>query len=248
MLYAVGRPGSLARAFYEGQISDIGRQVQAGEVAVPVAGTSQALIASNGASVTVRTPLDVAAIDTAVQLATAFPIPAGVTWTFRGAAYTGPQSLTIGKAGIFPLVLTGAQSGTAAVTVMSAADYETWLLAKIDADREANEMQFLTPGGAKKYVYNRKAAEAIDARGLVVSLLNALSLTDKQKRFPYAQAEAALTGDALSVVLGRYEAAMNTSALKVAALEAIAIKAKRDVRAATSSAAKLAAAKVTWTA
>ncbi len=136
---------------------------------------------------------------------------------------------------------------TARQYVEDPAKVEAQLLAAIDATREANQMAVLTAGGAKKYVYNRKAVEAIDGRGLIVTVLNALSLTDKQKRFPFAQAEAALTGEALSIVLGRYEAALNTSAAKIAQIEAIAQKTKRAVRAASTPAAKRSAAVVSWT-
>lgn len=123
---------------------------------------------------------------------------------------------------------------------------EDVLLAQVDAGREAAQMTLMTAGGAKKYVYNRKAVEAIDARGVLVATLNALSLIEKKKRFPFATAEAALSGEALSVVLARYDTAMTTSSAKIAAIEAQAQKAKRDIRAATTLAAKQAAAKVQW--
>ncbi len=123
---------------------------------------------------------------------------------------------------------------------------EDVLLAQVDAGREVAQMTLMTAGGAKKYVYNRKAVEAIDARGVLVATLNALSLIEKKKRFPFATAEAALSGEALSVVLARYDTAMTTSSAKIAAIEAQAQKAKRDIRAATTLAAKQAAAKVQW--
>jgi len=140
-------------------------------------------------------------------------------------------------------------SGTAArrtQVVETLAGVEAALLAGIDDEREKRQMTVMTAGGAKKYVYNRKAAEAIDARGLVVGVLNALSLTDKARRFPFAQAEAAQTGEPISTVLTRYETALNVSAATIAAIEAKAQKAKRAVRAATTIAAKRAAANVTW--
>ena len=160
------------------------------------------------------------------------------------AGYAAPdwvfvRDLAVGEDPAF-LAWSGGQA------IQNTAKLEAALLAAIDAQRENLQMTVLTAGGAKKYVYNRKAVEAIDSRGLLVSVLNALSLVDKQKRFPFAQAEAALTGETLSSVLARYEAALNTSAAKVAALEATAQKAKRAVRAATTPVAKRAAANVTW--
>ncbi len=123
---------------------------------------------------------------------------------------------------------------------------EDVMLAQVDARREAMQMTVMTAGGAKKYVYNRKAVEAIDARGLLVATLNALSTLERKKRFPFASAESALSGEALSVVLARYDAAMTTSSTKIAAIEALAQKAKREIRAATTLAAKQAAANVQW--
>ena len=120
------------------------------------------------------------------------------------------------------------------------------LLGQIDRERENEQMKVMTAGGAKKYVYNRKASEAIDSRGILATVLNALSLTDKQKRFPFAQAEAALTGEPLTTVLARFGTGLDVANTKVAAIEAKAQRAKRAVEAATTMAAKQAAAKVDW--
>ncbi len=76
---------------------------------------------------------------------------------------------------------------------------------------------------------------------LTVALLNALNLTDKKKRFPFATAEATLTGEALSAVLARFEVGMNASAAENARIEAVSQKAKRDIKAAPTAAAKRAA-------
>lgn len=152
-------------------------------------------------------------------------------------------------AGLTRVELTGAhRSDPVVIEAQPLADAEAMLLARIDADREARQMAVMTSGGAKKYVYNRKAVEAIDSRTLVQSVLNALSLVDRQKRFPFATAEASLTGETLSTVLARYEAGLNTSAAKVASIEAQAMKAKRAVRAATTLPAKVAAANIQWSA
>ncbi|WP_332797144.1 hypothetical protein [Sphingomonas sp. LB3N6] len=123
---------------------------------------------------------------------------------------------------------------------------EDSVLTQLDRERERAQMTVLTDGGAKKYVYNRKAVEVIDSRSLTVALLNALSLTDKQKRYPFAYAEMLATGDTLAVVLARFEAGLTASSAKIATIEAQAQKAKRAVRAAPTIAAKQAAAQVNW--
>ncbi len=121
------------------------------------------------------------------------------------------------------------------------------LLAAVDAEREKLQMTVLTDGGAKKYVYNRKAMEAIDARTIAASVLNGLGLSDKKKRFPFATTESMLTGELLTTVLARYDVGMNTSASENARIEAVAQKAKRDIRAAATIAAKRAAyAGINW--
>ncbi|VXC81444.1 hypothetical protein SPHINGOT1_20140 [Sphingomonas sp. T1] len=108
-------------------------------------------------------------------------------------------------------------------------------------------MLSLTPGGAKKYVYNRKAAEAIAASGIIPTVLNALTLVDKKRKYPFAYAEAALTGETLSAVLTRFEAGMNASAVENARIEAVAQKAKRDIKAAMTAAGKRSAyASINW--
>lgn len=124
---------------------------------------------------------------------------------------------------------------------------EAALLPLVDTQRETLQMTVLTPGGAKKYVYNRKAAEAILASGIAATVLNALTLVDRKKKYPFAYAESAVTGDTLAVVLARFETGMNTSAIENARIEAVAQKAKRDIKAATTAAAKCAAyAAINW--
>lgn len=122
--------------------------------------------------------------------------------------------------------------------VEDAVRVEADLLSQVDTRRETTQMTVLTAGGAKKYVYNRKAAEAIAASGIVASLLNALSLVERKKKYPFAYAESALTGEPLSTVLTRFEAGMNASATENARIEAISQKAKRDIKAAPTAAAK----------
>lgn len=121
------------------------------------------------------------------------------------------------------------------------------LLDQIDDERETRQMTALTTGGAKKYVYNRKAQEALDARGVLASVLNALAVTDRKKKYPFAYAESVVTGDTLSTVLARFDAGMTASAAENARIEAVAQKAKRAVRAATTVAGKRAAyAAINW--
>lgn len=124
---------------------------------------------------------------------------------------------------------------------------QTRLLAQVDAERETRQMTVLTDGGAKKYVYNRKAMEAIDGRTITATLLNGLGLSDKKKRFPFATTESLLTGETVSAVLARFDVGMNSAASENARIEAVAQKAKRDVRAAATIAAKRAAyAAINW--
>ncbi len=124
---------------------------------------------------------------------------------------------------------------------------EAALLPLVDVQRETLQMTVLTPGGAKKYVYNRKAAEAIVANGIAATVLNAITLVERKRKYPFAYAEAALTGDTLAVVMARFETGMNTSAIENARIEAVAQKAKRDIKAATTAAAKRAAyAAINW--
>jgi hypothetical protein len=131
--------------------------------------------------------------------------------------------------------------------VLTVAQVEAQLLDDIDDAREAQQMKLLTVGGAKKYVYSRKAVEVERSAGVVATLLDALSLTDRAAKYPYAAAEAALTGEKLSVVLARFTTGLKSSG-QVEALEAKAQVAKRAVRAAKTSDAKRAAAKVNWSA
>jgi hypothetical protein len=131
--------------------------------------------------------------------------------------------------------------------VEDAAAVQSLLLPQVDAQRELLQMTVLTPGGAKKYVYNRKAGEAIAASGILATVLNALSLTDKKKKYPFAYAESALTGEPIAAVLARFETGMNASAAENARIEAVAQKAKRDIAAATTAAGKRAAyAAISW--
>jgi hypothetical protein len=169
----------------------------------------------------------------------AVPVAAGFTDADGDGVPDGGG--TISAAGVFV--------PAPAATGPTIADIEAQLLADVDRTREQLEMTVLSAGGAKKYVYSRKAVEAIDARTLVASVLNALSLTDKQRRFPFANAETLLTKEAISVVLARFEAAMVLTTTQLARIDAIAQVGKRAIRAATTIAAKRTAfANISWSA
>jgi hypothetical protein len=174
----------------------------------------------------------------------------------RTAAITGNPDPGTGQVGIAETVrddqvLGYTYDGSKFVPppALSAAEVEDALLDGIDQIRESKQMAMLSAGGAKKYIYAQKALEAADAKTLLVATLNALSLVDRQKRFPFAQAEATLTGEAVTVVLARFDSGIAGSRAEVARLEAVAQKAKRAIKAATTAAAKRAAFDaVKWTA
>jgi hypothetical protein len=232
--FALGKPGAAARGFIESDDRAlVDAQLQPGEVAVQVAASASSIvIAANGGTAAARVAVPLPDLTTAAQMPVNVTVPAGASWSANSKAY-----ITIGVAGSYPMAMSGGWVGRATITVLSAADYEAWLLGRIDDERERRQMLVLSAGGAKKYVYARKDSEAADAKTLIVSVLNALSLVDRQKRFPFAQAEATLTGDPITTVLARFAA----SRTEVARIESVAQKAKRAIKAATSSATKLAA-------
>jgi hypothetical protein len=120
----------------------------------------------------------------------------------------------------------------------SAAEVEGALLDGIDQIRESKQIAMLSVGGAKKYIDAQKALEAADAKTLLVATLNALSLVDRKKRFPFAQAEATLTGEVVAVVLARFDSGIARSRAEVARLEAVAQKTKRAIKAAAKAASR----------
>ncbi|MDD1450812.1 hypothetical protein NHF48_007325 [Sphingomonas sp. H160509] len=119
------------------------------------------------------------------------------------------------------------------------------LLAQIDDERETRQMTLLTTGGAKKYIYSRKSVEVDRSAGIVATVLDALSLTDRKAKYPYAAAEAALTGEKLSAVLKRFADGI-TSSGSAELIEAKAQIAKRAVKAAASETDAVKAATVIW--
>lgn len=125
---------------------------------------------------------------------------------------------------------------------------EAGLLAEIDRRREALRSAVMTQGVGQSYAYAQKASEVYDYRNIVGTLLTALTMPQKTARYPFAMAEATATGDTLAVVIARFEAGMATSRGRIAAVEAVATKAKRSIRAAATAAEKQAAfAAIDWT-
>lgn len=101
----------------------------------------------------------------------------------------------------------------------SPAEQLATMLATIDDERETQMMAQLTSGGAKKLEYAAKLREWQDFNTLTLSSVLALTPAAQQVRWPWAMAEAADSGDTLQVVMARYKAGMDNSALarKVAA-------------------------------
>jgi hypothetical protein len=124
---------------------------------------------------------------------------------------------------------------------------EAALIARVDARREEMRAAVMTPGAGQSYAYAQKAAEVADHRridGLDLAALDAAALA---KRFPFAMAEAAASGDDLAAVIDRFDAGMSMSRSEIARVEAIACAAKRAIRAAGTLAAKQAAfAAIHW--
>ncbi|MBA4756300.1 MAG: hypothetical protein H2050_15850 [Sphingobium sp.] len=125
---------------------------------------------------------------------------------------------------------------------------EAGLIADIDHKREVLRAMVMTPGVGQSYAYAQKASEVYDYRNIVGALLAGLTMPQKTARYPFAMAEATATGDTLAVVIARFEAGMSTSRSRIAHVEAVATKAKREIRAAATIAAKRAAfAAIDWT-
>jgi hypothetical protein len=120
---------------------------------------------------------------------------------------------------------------------------------RIERAREAAQEKVLTGGGAKAAVYAAKATEVHDFRNLIsTTALTALSAAQRRARFPYAMAEADLTGDTLAVVMARFEAGVVASRKEVARVEALAQRAKRNIAAAADWSAIQQAAAVDFSA
>lgn len=122
----------------------------------------------------------------------------------------------------------------------------TELVGRIDADAEQAKRTAGTDGAFKQQVYAAKAGEVHDYRNVVGALLATLTVPQRRVRFPYAMAEVDLTGESLAVVIARFETGALASRSELARIEALAQRAKRSVRSATTAAAKEQAANVSW--
>jgi hypothetical protein len=118
------------------------------------------------------------------------------------------------------------------------ADTEARLLAEVDRKREKQRAAVMTQGVGQSYAYAQKAQEVYDYRNVVGSVLAALTTPQRTARYPFAMAEVTATGDSLAIVIARFEAGMASSRTKIATIEAVATKAKRAIRAASTASAK----------
>lgn len=120
-------------------------------------------------------------------------------------------------------------------------ELEAGLLAAVDRKREKLRAAVMTQGVGQSYAYAQKATEVYDYRNIIGTALAALTVPQRTARYPFAMAEATATGDTLATVITRFEGGMATSRSRIAAVEAVATKAKRAIRAAATIAAKQAA-------
>ncbi len=105
------------------------------------------------------------------------------------------------------------------------AEVETKLLTAVDQQREDLQMLMLTPGGAKSMVYAAKQAELQEYNS---------SGSSEAERYPYATLEATAGNETLADVMARWNEAVSRNMQEVQRIEAIAIVAKRRIKAATS--------------
>ena len=135
--------------------------------------------------------------------------------------------------------------------VLDLAGIEADLIAQVKLISERLSMRVLSPGGSKKMKYASKAAEveawyALGAVGAVVSVLltalNLLPASVRQRRFRYALADAAKRGEAnIADAIARFEAGVNAAQGEAARLEAVEQDAVARIKAAGTAAAKQAA-------
>jgi hypothetical protein len=107
------------------------------------------------------------------------------------------------------------------------------LIAAIEEDREKVQMAYLTPGLAKTFIYGQKALEVERFQ------------TNPSGSFPAAEAEAALTGETVDMVIARFAAGIAASET-VLAIEARAQHAKALIRSAATANEALIASEVYW--
>lgn len=131
---------------------------------------------------------------------------------------------------------------------MDKAQAEKDALAEVDLARDGQRRMVMTQGPrGQGYVYSQKQREvdlwnALGNLGATNAVLYAafqlLSATEQARRFPFLTAEATYAGETPLVVIQRWITAINDFRTKLGQIDAIAVKAKRDIRAAGSTALK----------
>lgn len=106
-------------------------------------------------------------------------------------------------------------------------------VAQINKEREARQMEALTSGGAKKFVYSQKADELRAYR-------------QGYGTYPFAEAQAAKTGQTLDQVMDEFEQGATASVQEVARIESIARCAILEIKAATTDTEIQEALAVDW--
>lgn len=133
------------------------------------------------------------------------------------------------------------------------AKVEALLIAGVKETAETKKMAFLSPGGAKKAEYAQKAAEVSfwDSLGgttsAALTALGLLSPAVRQAKFGFALADAAAFNEPnIAAAIERFRSGMSSST-KVPAIAAVEARACSLIKAASTAAAKrAAAASVSW--
>lgn len=120
-------------------------------------------------------------------------------------------------------------------------------MARIDDEREQQQLEHLTPGAAKSFVYAQKAIEVEMMRIAGVDAVDAIAAEDLAAAgYPAAAAQAVLTGDRASEIIEQFAAGAAAARAAVMRIEALAQASKAAVRRAETIKAVEAAAVVDW--
>jgi hypothetical protein len=128
---------------------------------------------------------------------------------------------------------------------------EADLIAAVKLESERRKMLVRSPGSGKGAEYRRKKDEGETAGNVLAAVLNALTAPQRRQQYPFAAMESQLTGVPLVTVLAGYREAAARSDDEVARLSAIERRGVLTIKAATTVAAKRAAAAAinwSWTA
>lgn len=169
----------------------------------------------------------------------------GVHPRFRGWDWNPDRHKATRVSGV-PNPVLQTWSGSAAAWIDDVAKMRDVLLAKVDQDREAARRPAMTQLLGQSFVYAEKAREVHDYENVVGTLLATLTMPQRAARFPFATAEAEATGDSLATVIARFKAGIAASRATIARADALATKAKRAIRAATTPTQMQSAATVAW--